>query len=70
MITGCRMICEQTVYTKVALSLSEKNVDVSAVECVMETFSNTTIPDPFEGINTAYLREAEHMNYIVSLINA
>ena len=71
-ISGCRKICQQTarkVLESVEKPLADAGVDVSTTPGLMDAFLN--IPDPFEGIDSSYLREkfyTEHMNYVVSII--
>lgn len=69
-IAGCRKICQQIVCEVkegVVSTLADAAIDISAIPGLMDTF--TTITDPFDGIDSQYLREkfySEHMNYVVS----
>ena len=70
-IKGCRRVCQQSLSLakeSVLSALSDagvRSVDVPGLDA-----SFSTVPDPFEGIDTAYLREKfynEHFNYQVCL---
>ena len=62
-----RRICKETVQTVLPLELSEKYLDISVSQCVLDAL--TKIPDPFEGIDTNYLRVfTKHMNDVVSAL--
>ena len=70
-IGGCRKICQQTVrrvMERTSKALADVGIDISAIPGLPDTF--LTLPDPFEGIDSPYLREryySEHMNYMVSV---
>ena len=68
---GCRAICEQTVSCVkdgVLSALNAAGVSITSIPGLEESLSCT--PDPFEKIDTAYLREKfykKHFNYMVCL---
>ena len=70
-IVGCRNICQQAVCTVVGRTvkaLTDADIDVSTTPGLANALF--TIPDPFEGIDTSYLRErfySEYMNFVVSI---
>ena len=72
-IVGCRKICQQTVCTVIERSvraIMDADIDVSTTPGLENAL--LTVPDPFEGIDTPYLREKfylEHMNYVVRKYN-
>ena len=64
-ITGCRRICQETLsHVREGVLSALKSGNTAALK---ESLS--TVPDPFEGIDSVYLREKfykEHLNYLVS----
>lgn len=70
-IKGCRSICQQTlsiVQERVLSALEDAGIDSSNLTGLDEALSS--MPDPFEGIDSAHLREKfyrEHFNYLVSI---
>lgn len=69
-IAGCRSICQQTVsqvQESVLSALENAGINYSNHPGLNEALCSK--PDPFEGIDSAYLREKfyqEHFNYLVS----
>ena len=69
-IKGCRAICEQTLGTVkeiVSVALSDIGIAVPGLTDML-----ATIPDPFDGLESQYMREKfykQHFNYVVSLFD-
>ena len=66
-ISGCRIICRQTV--RIALESTVNKLTDAGISVPTNLDVFLDFPDPFEGIDSAYLREkfySLHMNYVVS----
>ena len=72
-IKGCRKICEQTVSQikqRVICALGHAGINTADIPGLEVSLCST--PDPFEKIDTAYLREKfykEYFNYMVGFIS-
>ena len=66
-VDGCRTLCSQAA-DDIHKAMKERLLECGIEPLVLEELDSIDIPDPFEGLSTAYLQEKyfrEHFPYVV-----